>query len=948
MELRVLGSLQVTGGHGPVPLAPKPRTLVAALAVQNGDPCPVDVLIDALWGEGPPSSAAKLIQVYVSQLRRVLPPGVRIATRGAGYALELAADGLDARVFERLAADGRAALRAGNPALAASTLGRALDLWRGPAYADVRYEAFAAEEVERLERLRELALEARLDADLRLGRHADVLAELRGLLAAEPIREPLAELAMIAAYRTSGPAAALEVFAQVRDALRAELDEEPGRELLALRDRISARDPSLMADPAAGGGGSGGPLPAGPNALIGRERELAELRALLDRPGVRLVSLTGAGGSGKSRIALELARGLAPRFANGVVLVELAAVADPDLLPSTLVRSLGLEPGPDAMATLLDALAPRETLLALDNFEQLRTAAPGLVRLLAAAPRLVMLVTTRVVLHVSGEHVYPVAPLAEDAAAILFAERARAHDPSLVLDDGARPHVRAIVRRLDGLPLPIELAAARVRTLGLQGLEARLASRLSVLGTGPRDLPARQQTLRETLDWSVRLLEPQERELLTRISVFAGAFTLEAAAEVCLDGDEERAIEVLEQLVHASLVVAEERAGQMRYRLFDTVREHAAERLDGGEQAAAVAGRLVDWALGLAERAERRLTGDRQAEAFAALELEHDNLRAALTAASRGDDAERRMRLTVAMSRFWYVRGYLGEGRRWLEGAVADSTAVPPSLRRRALTAAGAIALLQGDYPAATELSERSLDAARETGEPRLVANGLSNLGAIVLAAGDQRRARGLLDEAVALARAVGDQRIAALAINNLGDLALTEGDYARARPLFEESLALLRARGDTANVARSLFNLGAAALMLDAVDEARARFVESVALGVEAGDKEDLAWCLLGFAGVATRTGDGRRAALLMGAAVALLERMGATFKPFERHLHAATAERARELAGDEAFEDGRVRGAGLTLEAAIQVARDGVGNGPVDDAADGGPLSGGSGGVP
>lgn len=924
MLLRVLGPLEAAGDRGPIVIdAAKPRTLLAALVLRRGATATSDQLIDALWGEAPPASAQKLLQVYVSQLRHALPAAIDIQTRPTGYALALDDDELDAAVFERLVSDGRASFRSGNPALAASTLRRGLALWRGPAYADVRYEPFAIEEAERLERLRDLALEDRLEADLRLGRHGEILGELRGLLATDPTRERLAAVAMLAAYRSAGPAEALAIFATVRDAILTEFDEALGDELLELRDRIARRDPTLAAAPdAAAVLDTVAPLPVPPSPLVGRERELAELRSLLARPGVRLVSLTGAGGSGKSRLALELARQLATEFANGAVLVDLAPLEDPELVPVTLARALGLEPGPDPMATLQSRLANRETLLVLDSVEHLRGAAPQLVRLLAGAPRLVMIITSQVVLHVSGEHVYPVGPLAQDEGVELFVQRASARDARFVMDAASRPTMASIVRRVDALPLGIELAAARVSTLGLRGLDERLASRLSVLTGGPRDLPARQQTLRETLDWSVRLLESPERELLAGVSVFAGGFTLEAAGAVCLDGDEALAADLLGRLVDASLAVTDERHGWARYRLFDTIRDYATERLAASEKLDITRQRHALWCLALVERMEPELTGDRQIEAFANLETEHESLRAALAFDGLDKTPEVRLRLTVGLSRFWYVRGYLAEARQWLERALAVAPEAPAVLRRRGLTAAAAFALIQGDYAAATSLSEKSLDAARETGQGRLIANGLSNLGAIVLAAGDRRRAAGLLEEAVALAREVGDERIAALAINNLGDLALTEGQYARAAPLFEESLALLRARRDTANVARSLFNLGAVALMLDRPGEARERFRESLAFGREAGDKEDLAWCLLGIAGLAAVEGNGMRAALLLGGAEALLAVMGGAFKPFERHLYDTTADRARRLCGAEMFDGTRQRGAAMSLDEAIRVA--------------------------
>jgi tetratricopeptide (TPR) repeat protein len=316
------------------------------------------------------------------------------------------------------------------------------------------------------------------------------------------------------------------------------------------------------------------------------------------------------------------------------------------------------------------------------------------------------------------------------------------------------------------------------------------------------------------------------------------------------------------------------------------------------------------------------LTGEDQTVWFAILETEHDNLRAAITYLASAGEPDLQLRLTIALSRFWYVRGYLTEARRWLEQTLVDRRNTDPELRRRGLTAGAALALLQGDYTVATELAEQSLDAARRTGEPRFVANALSNLGAIVLAAGDHARAAELLEEAVPLARAVGDERIAALAINNLGDLALTVGDYVRAGPLFDESLALLRARGDTANVARALFNVGAVDLQLRRPADARLRFHEGAVLAREAGDKEDLAWCLEGFAGVAAATGQGEQAAILLGAAGALLEEMGAALKPFERRLHEATEAEARALCGEAAFAAAIQKGAQMRIAEALEYA--------------------------
>ena len=556
----------------------------------------------------------------------------------------------------------------------------------------------------------------------------------------------------------------------------------------------------------------------------------------------------------------------------------------------------------------------------------MRQAAPRYAELVARAPRLTLLVTSRAVLHVTGEHVLPVAPLDTAAAIELFDQRAKARQPEFELTDANQAEIREICLKVDCLPLAVELAAARMRVLTPEKVLERLTERLSFLAGGPRDVPARQQTLRETLDWSYGLLSDEERELLARLSVFRGGATLEAVATVCLDGDEGRALDLVEALADASLLLVRRPEGEARYGLLETVRQYAAERLEelGAEGPRR---RHAEWFLALAERAEPELSGEHQATWFSLLELEHDNARAALAflQASEGESA---LRLTVALSRFWYVRGHLGEARRPLEAVLPTATDQDPLLLRRAQTAGASVALLQGDYEASTAFAEGALASARRAGEPRFVANALSNLGAIVHAAGDEKRAAVVLEEAVTLAREVGDERITALALNNLGDLALATGDYARARPLFEESLTLLRARGDKANIARSLFNRGAVDLMLGDHAAAAARFREGLALASETDDKEDLAWCLEGLAAVAVRDRDGERASVLLGAAGGLLAQMGADFKPFERQLHETTEAQAQTLCGPAEHVGAHERGAAMALAEAVDFA---LGAGPL-----------------
>lgn len=885
MLLRVLGPLEVWGPAGPISLrAAKPRGLLSILTIQRGITCSVDFLLDALWGEDPPASAGKLLQVYVSQLRKALPPDVRVETRPSGYRLDVDPAQVDALLFEGLVHEGRSALRAGNPALAGSLLRRGLGLWRGPAYADVQYEPFATEEVERLTRLREVALEDRIRADLELGRHAEVLGELRGLLAADPTREAIATLAMLATYRTAGPAEALAILDDVRVAMRDELGVDVGRELATLSARIARRDPSLDVVPARPAAGA--QLPTPPNLLIGRSRELAELRALLDRPGIRLVSLTGAGGSGKSRLALELARELQPRFANGAVIVELAPVTDPDLVPATIAHALGVEPGRDAMETVRDLIADRELLLVVDNVEHLREAAPRFVRLLADAPRLVIVATTRVVLHVSGEYVYPVHPLDEGPAIALFAERAQALDAAFALDAAALPTVRSICRRLDGLPLAIELAAARVAALGVRKLSERLDSRLTVLTGGPRDLPARQQTLREMLDWSVKLLPAPDADVFAALSVFPASCSREAAEAVADATDD-----TLSDLVDHNLVQAFDANGERRYRLLETVREYGHDYL--GSRREAVEAALTSWTLDFVTSVVPDSTAMPRG-AFDVLEPEVDTLREALRIAARDPDPDRELAIASAVWRFWWLRGYLAEGRAICDGILARRGILPTELGIRVARAAAALAWSMGDADRGLELAQAALQIAMRVGctlEQAAMHNLLGNISLGPLGHEESERH---YTEAIRIAASIGRADLVNIYRMNLGTAYLDAGRLDEARDRFTKALPY---EPELANL-----NLGEVELQAGHVDEAERHFLATIDLVRAIGFRHWLAHALQGVAAVEVRTGRAETAARRLGRAAAILAELGWETRD---NRYAATAESdARHVLGDEAFD--------------------------------------------
>ncbi len=907
MRFGILGPLEVLDEAGaPVALGgPRPRALLATLLLHPNQAVSTDRLIDTIWGDEPPASAPNALQVHVHALRSALGAD-RIVTRAPGYLLRVEDGELDAQRFERLVHDGKPV--------------EALGLWRGPALADVAFEPFAQAEAARLEERRLAAIEGRIDADLETGRHAAVAAELEALVVEHPHRERLRAQQMLALYRAGRQADALAAYHDARASLD-EIGLEPSAELRALEQRILRQDPALDAPPAAPPHRRVG-VPAAPTPIVGRSLELAAVSALLERPDTRLVTLTGPGGTGKTRLALEAARAAA----GEAVFVDLSSVEDPSLVVPTIGRVVGAaeSPGEDPVATVASALdAP---LLLLDNLEQVLDAAPALGRLLTLASDVTMLATSRAPLRISSEHEYRVPPLAvpaigtesvddveRSAAARLYVERARRSVPDFAITEANAAAIARICRALEGLPLALELAAARVRLLGAEGTADRLGDVLGLLSRGARDLPERQRSLRATIDWSVRGLDDGARTVFAALGAFSGGATLAAVEAVAGDGVDVPA--ALDDLLDAALVSPVARGPEPRFTMLETVRAYSAELLATSGAEAAVRNRHLDWFLHEAEGEGVYWRRNTDAAWLERVETDHDNYRAALTYARSAGDAARELRLANALRYFWRVRGYVEEGRRRLEAAVELSDRVEPALRARTLGETGVMAFAGGDYGRARELWSAALPIFEQFGVPREIARSLGELGACNAAEGDMRGAVPLYEAALAKLGETDDLHGIGVMLANLAAAYEGLGETQKARDASLEALELQERIGDDDGVAISNLNLASLEASLGDLDAAARHLRRSLDASTRLGYREGVLYALGIGAQIALERGATEKAAVLCGA---FEEQFGSLGTPQAEE--ADRLRRVRERAGplvdlDELMERGRR----LTLEEAV-----------------------------
>jgi predicted ATPase/class 3 adenylate cyclase len=682
-------------------------------------------------------------------------------------------------------------------------------------------------------------------------------------------------------------------------------------------------------------------LPIQLTSFIGREQEMAEIIRLL--PITRLLTLIGAGGCGKTRLALHAAAGLLGRFEDGVWFVDLSALSDPALVPQAVTSVLGVAEQRDRTSTeaLVSVLRSKSILIVLDNCEHLVVGCAHLTEaLLRSCPGLRILATSRELLKIGGEVVFRVPSLSlpdPDAtmsterlmqyeAVQLFVDRARIAHPGFELTSRNGAGVARICRRLDGIPLAIELAAARVAVLSLEQIAERLNDRFRLLTGGSRTALPRHKTLRGAMEWSYDLLLEKEQMLLRRLSVFAGGWTLDAAEVVCgYDGiDRQEVLNVLSHLVDKSLVFVDTRDSGLRYRLLETVRQYSRELLMASGESPAVCRRHLEWFVMLAEQAEPQLLGPSQAVWFDRLELEHDNLRAALEWSENGA-ASAGLQLAGAVGRFWEVRGHLAEGRRWLRDILKASPAAPTAERARALKAAGNLSLGQGDYESARASYEEGLVIWQQLGNQKAIATLLSNLGFAAYCQGDDVSGDAFYRESLTIRREVGDTWGMALSLNNMGSVAIRRGDCAEANVLLKESLDLWQELGDKHHIAMVLTNLGLAACGQGDYDLAYSFLNDGLVIQRDVGDNLGIPNSLEGFASLAVALKYARRAARLLGAAEALRERIGAPLPYTERAGYDRIVANVRTQLGDDAFSDAWAEGRSIAKDGVITDALEG-----------------------
>jgi predicted ATPase/DNA-binding SARP family transcriptional activator len=990
-ELRItlLGGFQVMVDGRPVVEEAwrlrRARSIVKLLALAPGHRLHRDEALEWLWPDHQPEAAIRNLHQALHAARRALTT-TGLSMTAAATILRLHAGILSLEVPEGLRIDleeFEAAAERARTTRDAADYEHALLLYSGELLPEDRYEDWAAtRRIATQERVLDL-LTALAALHESAGRFAAAIAVQQRITAIEPTREE-AHRALLRLYAYGGERAqVIRQYRQLREILRRELETEPDpmtqrlyREILA--GQVGARpSPVHSVFPLPGPTRATNNLPVPLTSFVGRGTELGELKRLIAT--TRLLTLTGAGGCGKTRLALVLAGELVSAYCDGVWLVELASLTDGAFVARTVAGALGVreEPGRPVLATLTAAVRARQLLLILDNCEHLRAAVADLAcELLAASPGLRILGTSREPLGISGELVWrvpllalpPRAPspeqvLASDASR-LFVERAYLSQPAFRLTEQNAPLVAQLCHRLDGLPLAIELAAARLNVLSIEQIVARLDSSLRLLRRGSLRVQPRQQTLEATLDWSYALLSEPERAFFRRLAAFVGSFDLEAVEAVCVPREVGTAdgLDLLTNLVSKSLVEVDPAPGSVRYRLLEPIRQYARSQTTASGELATVERHHAHHYLAVATRAATMLWGDQQVAWLDRIEQEYDNLRAALRWSichAHEDAGDTAVRFLAALRMFWEIRGYFSEGEAWLEEGLACSTTLITRERALALQGAGGLARVRGKYPLAARRLEESLRVWRELGDPHGVtmalhntalvlrdvgqyeravalleealpvyreredpgneARCLINLGRVARDLGDQERAVQFFEAGLRVARAHNHQQTVGAILNALGNALADAGELARAQVLQDTSLAVHRQVGDQWGIALATNSLARLAYLRGDYTRATALHRESLRMFHELGIQRDVALCLGQMAELASTIGHDKQAARLFGAEEQLRATIGSPLAPVDRPAHARCIATVRARLGETAFAAAWEEGRALNLEEVI-----------------------------
>ncbi len=959
LYIHLFGHLRLFGDNQPLKFSARPKVLPlwAYLLLNRAKPVPRDALAYLLWPDVLEDVARTNLRRHLYELRRLLPPDSKDApwllSQSDVVQWNVEADyWLDVAEFERLSAS-------------PSHLAKAVALYTNDLLSEV-YEDWILYERERLRNmyfanLSKLIAQSRTEND-----HHRAIAYAQDILSHDPLREDTVRELMSLCYLVGDRAGALNAYQQFERYLQDELGVPPMPETQALHQAMVENAPlssvtreTVAVKPAPAACPHNVPAPL--NVFVGRSVDVAAVQNQL-RSGysrTRLLTLTGPGGAGKTRLGIEVATCLLPdqvsSFPDGIFFVDLSAIREPDLVLSAIAETLGVKArhGEPLLEELANDLRPKHLLLLLDNLEQVLDAGLLIADLLAAAPNLRVLATSRQALRVYGEHEYPVLPLhlpdlddlppvevlADNAAVSLFVARASERKPGFVLTEDNAASVAELCVRLDGLPLAIELAASRVNMLSPAAMLPRMTNRLAFLSAGARDKPERHQTLRGAIDWSYDLLDKDEQSLFSSLGVFAGSCALSAIEAVCAPSCQGDVFDGLASLLDKNLVQRVEDSDDPRYGMLSMVREYALEQLAQAGTLAAARQRHADHYADLAEEARLAMFGSQQASWIARLRAESDNLRAALAwlLDEAADTARVRTgaKLLRGIYRFMEVSGRMDEMRTWCTRALARRSCLSLAMQVRMLSNAGWLAQVQGEYEAANTFYEDGLALARRTESPELISLMLHSLGAAAGRQGDYHRAEANMSEAVAIEReATGGEMTPGLAVllSNLSIVTMNLGDYERSASLLQESLDFKRAQGDQLGIASSLANLGKLALLRQDYAAAESSFRESLALRQRSGDRAGMLSPLSGLAETAMLRGDAVRSARLYSACEALHQELAFPMTPEDRKKHDQHVAALREQLDQADFEATWAMGRSMSIDQALAYALQPL---PTDDSS-------------